>query len=453
MSSQEVVLQQEDIVIDDPWGSFTADTPMRMPGDSEYDEDTETSISNDEDDSENDEAISEYDKEDSERDKAGSEDDEIGSVDYSYDAVDDELVSVDDKTDPGDEESGSNDETVANEDDEPRAEILDEKDTHIMPYVSIDRGLSWSEIAEGGIIVRVPRPCNMMHLRAIRTNLKQLLTLIVLIHEQGRIDAAKLDEKGPVELEYIDPEMVYQILTATEVELSRLRRHPELFPSEGMMEDFWNDICDLNDDLIGRGLSILEDCDVDERRLFDVSVELSEDLRLHARDTNRKPWEHFLHNGAPGSGIDVSGYGNDGSVQVLPSSAMWILHAALLEYNSTVGAIEAERRADSAPHKELKDDHFFEPEPRLTDNGYTTSLHYGTQLYPELHGDAREAPSGQELENLETLNGIFGKKDNRSTVNISNTDCLGIHTQGGIRGRQVPNRWERCAIIVRQCPV
>jgi hypothetical protein len=107
------------------------------------------------------------------------------------------------------------------------------------------------------------------------------------------------------------------------------------------VEDFWNDICDLNEDLLGRGLSMLEDCDVDERRLFDISVQLSKDLRLHARDANRKPWEQFLHNGAPGSGIDVSGYGNDGSVQVLPSSAMEILYAALSEYNSTVGAIEA----------------------------------------------------------------------------------------------------------------
>ena len=181
----------------------------------------------------------------------------------------------------------------------------------------------------------------MMHLRAIRTNLEQLLTLVVLLHDQGEIDAAKLDEKGPEELEYIDPEMVYQLLTATEVELSRLQRHPEISPSKGMMVDFWNDICDLNDDLLGRGLLMLERCDVDERRLFDVSVEVSEDLRLHARDADRKPWEQFLHNGAPGNGIDVSGYGNDGSVQVLPSSAMLILHAALWEYTSTVSAIEA----------------------------------------------------------------------------------------------------------------
>lgn len=180
-----------------------------------------------------------------------------------------------------------------------------------------------------------------MHLRTIRTNLEQLLYLVVLLHDQGELDPAKLDETGPEELEYIDPEMVYQMLTATEVELTRLQRHPELSPSEGMMVGFWEDLCDLTDELLERGLLMLEDCDVDERRLFDVSVEVSEDLRLRARDADRKPWEQFLHNGAPGSGIDVSGYGNDGSVQVLPSSAMSILHAALWEYSSTVGAIEA----------------------------------------------------------------------------------------------------------------
>ena len=137
MSSQGVVLQQEDIVIDDPWDSFTADTPMRMPGDSEYDEDTETSMSDDEDDSGNDEANSEDDEED-------SEDDEIDPVDDEFDAVDDELVSADDETDPGNMESRSNDETLASEDDEPRAEILDKEDMHVMPCVRIDRGLSWS---------------------------------------------------------------------------------------------------------------------------------------------------------------------------------------------------------------------------------------------------------------------------------------------------------------------
>ena len=94
----------------------------------------------------------------------------------------------------------------------------------------------------------------------------------------------------------------------------------------------------------------------------------------------------------------------------------------------------------------------------------------GTHLYPELREvssllhwnaevetngcqDAREAPAGQELEKLETLNEMYSKRENRSTVNISNTECLGAVTRGGRQGRQGPNRLERCAIIVRQCPL
>lgn len=77
-------------------------------------------------------------------------------------------------------------------------------------------------------------------------------------------------------------------------------------------------------------------------------------------------------------------------------------------------------------------------------------LHWNAEVETNGCQDAREAPAGQELETLETLNEIYSKIENRSTVDVSNKECLGSVARGG---RQVVNRWERCAIIVRQRPL
>lgn len=141
--------------------------------------------------------------------------------------------------------------------------------------------------------------------------------------------------------EEIDTELLDHLLTATKIEISRLQGHSELFLSECLEEDFWEEVYDLSNDLLGVFISNLEACDTEEQEFHDVSMEMIEDLRLPARDAQRKPWEQFLHNGAPGSGADVSEFGNDGSVQILPLPGYLIMMNMNREHESIIRDIKA----------------------------------------------------------------------------------------------------------------
>ena len=65
-----------------------------------------------------------------------------------------------------------------------------------------------------------------------------------------------------------------------------------------------------------------------------------EDL-MPARDISRTTWEQYLHNRAPGLNVDLSELGSDGSIQILPMSALRLLHSLKEANESIIRGIEA----------------------------------------------------------------------------------------------------------------
>lgn len=130
-------------------------------------------------------------------------------------------------------------------------------------------------------------------------------------------------------------------MTSTRKELLRLQQGPELFANKDAEEDFWCEVEECCELMVERSIPAIEARD-EATKLFRESVaKYWQDLVLPARDEQRKPWEQFLHNGAPGSGADLSQHGEDGSIQVLPMAASRIMIAMLVEYNTIVQALDA----------------------------------------------------------------------------------------------------------------
>ncbi len=130
-------------------------------------------------------------------------------------------------------------------------------------------------------------------------------------------------------------------MASTRKELLRLQQKPELFANKEAEEGFWCEVekcCGL---MVERSIPAIEGHD-EAMKLFRESVaKYWQDLVLPARDEHRKPWEQFLHNGAPGSGADLSQHGEDGSIQILPMAASRIMIAMFVEYNTIVQALDA----------------------------------------------------------------------------------------------------------------
>ena len=130
-------------------------------------------------------------------------------------------------------------------------------------------------------------------------------------------------------------------MTSTRKELLRLQQGPELFANKDAEQDFWCEVEECCELMVERSIPAIEARD-EATKLFRESVaKYWQDLVLPARDEQRKPWEQFLHNGAPGSGADLSQHGGDGSIQVLPMAASRIMIAMLVEYNTIVQALDA----------------------------------------------------------------------------------------------------------------
>lgn len=132
------------------------------------------------------------------------------------------------------------------------------------------------------------------------------------------------------------------VMTATKAELARLRKHPELFPSQSVEKDFWRDVYEMSDVATDQVVPKAEAHDHDEDILIDARIRFERDQVLPAaQETQRKPWQKFLHNRAPGVQVDLSAVAEGGSVQILPMPALRILLATVDENRSIVDDIEA----------------------------------------------------------------------------------------------------------------
>ncbi len=138
-----------------------------------------------------------------------------------------------------------------------------------------------------------------------------------------------------------DPNGLELCMTATRKELLRLQQEPELFPSKDVEERFWREVQKRCGRMVERAIPAIEARDEARELLRESIADYWQDLVLPTGDVQRKPWEQFLHNGAPGSGADVSRFGEDGSVQILPMAASRIMIAMLVEYYSIAQALDA----------------------------------------------------------------------------------------------------------------
>ena len=128
---------------------------------------------------------------------------------------------------------------------------------------------------------------------------------------------------------------------ATKGELSRLRRHPELFPSESIREEFWHNVALTCNDSV-KFVMLGQEARDRAHRIFESAwFEIEEEVRIPQKDMERKPWEQFLHNRAPGAEADLSAFPGDGSVQIIPMAAARILMAYLEEHETIISDIEA----------------------------------------------------------------------------------------------------------------
>lgn len=130
-------------------------------------------------------------------------------------------------------------------------------------------------------------PCSIQYLRCIKFNL--LAIAMFFPH-------AYYDE--PIALEsYLD---------YTYPELERLHEHPELFPSKNMEENFHYDVSIICDLLLNVAIPNGDDALASEMDLDRALGERTSEILCPARDERRKPWQQYLHNNAPGSGIHPS---------------------------------------------------------------------------------------------------------------------------------------------------
>lgn len=137
-------------------------------------------------------------------------------------------------------------------------------------------------------------------------------------------------------------ELIEHVVMATKEELSRLQRHPELFPNRNIRVKFWRYIWHMcHHQLVESVISKQEARDHQHRMIEAARVETEEDMRIPGRDLQRKPWEQFLHNRAPGTEADFSMFAEEGSIQIIPNAAARILVANISEYRNIIRDIEA----------------------------------------------------------------------------------------------------------------
>ena len=133
------------------------------------------------------------------------------------------------------------------------------------------------------------------------------------------------------------------IAIPTEAELVRLQEHPELFPTEKVKEDFWLYVFEVSDSIAEQWIPEELCCQSEHAEARDLAVSSVQEELLPFGHKARKPWEQFLHNKAPGSGVDLSTLGlalslpNErprASIQIMPTAAMRLLRAMRIDYEA-----------------------------------------------------------------------------------------------------------------------
>ena len=136
-------------------------------------------------------------------------------------------------------------------------------------------------------------------------------------------------------------ESIERVMMVIKKELSRLQRHPELFPNKDIRKNFWYEVQQECNFLLSSVIPGQEARDHERKAVQAAEIESEEDRLIPGRDRQRKPWEQFLHNRAPGCEVNLSMFTEGGSLQIIPMAAARILVEHIDEHKAAVRDIEA----------------------------------------------------------------------------------------------------------------
>lgn len=152
------------------------------------------------------------------------------------------------------------------------------------------------------------------------------------------LELAKTARQLEMDAEYEAPKHVIMVVKK---ELSRLQKHPELFPNKDIQKAFWYIVqkeCNFTLNSVIPGQDVR---DHELKAIQTAAIESEEDRLIPGRDRQRKPWEQFFHNRAPGTEANLSMFPEGGSLQIIPMAAARILVAHIDEHKAAVRDVEA----------------------------------------------------------------------------------------------------------------
>lgn len=115
----------------------------------------------------------------------------------------------------------------------------------------------------------------------------------------------------------INHDAVEETLAVIGDEIDRLDKNPELFPSEELRQKFFRFVHQIFQ-AWNAAFEKLKTAQMEHMKLIDQAVAAEEQVTRYAYKVNRKPWQQFLHNTAPGSGVHAPEMNQEGSTQIIP---------------------------------------------------------------------------------------------------------------------------------------
>jgi len=129
-------------------------------------------------------------------------------------------------------------------------------------------------------------------------------------------------------------------LVATIVELKRLQENPELYPNKIVQRDFLQLVRKACDGIAKtlQGTKVLRQAHRDYSKFLE---DFNQAEALPDHDEHRTPWQQFLHNHSPGSGIEEIRTNGKGCAYLFPPPGVRVVYQMHQALQSAVCDIQA----------------------------------------------------------------------------------------------------------------
>lgn len=165
--------------------------------------------------------------------------------------------------------------------------------------------------------------CSVHFLRSIKYNLLYIALQYNLVGKDsyGKIDLAKVFSS------------LSERFRETKFEVERLHESPALFPSNAIKDAFDHDVKMIFSEALkyndSEGEAIREK---EKQQLLKTVLRASRNPSCAEQDFRRTPWQQYLHDRAPGAGLDQSVMKDGQSNQVMPHAALRIVENWTIRY-------------------------------------------------------------------------------------------------------------------------